>query len=651
MLRRRILRFSRPRSFERLPAQIAKQVPSCLSFRKEFSVQSPQNRPQGSDSSGKPSDSGGLLSKFAIGSVALGAAFMAAYQTGYLDKYLIKEPPNKVHELTNDAAIIADQDDSKEYKGIKHDSGQLENTTIEPSVSDSNVSTPSVEESSNVSTPDVGYSTESSKSCSYLSQSEDTSINQDKSQYQASSSPELTHEDANNINANEHVSSHGVMSPDIAKGDSTLPDERLSFKTPDVTPNTEHHDIVEISPTLEQAEKVPKSEANSTHTQLVSIQSEQQQQAPHDLSTPLGSLIDEYYLRHKDEAPGSASSNKAIEDLNGAYISKDGKLVLDFLQAIHEAEKRQAEIDSHLFNEEKRMMKEKYEKELKDARARELMYAEKEALLDKELRKEKGRAISALKSLVENLHEKHRKELEEKETEAELSIRKTQELAKAELASAIAKEKASQIEKMAEANLHINALCMAFYARSEEARQTHSVHKLALGAVSLEDALSKGLPIRNEIQALDSCLEEIDNDSLLKLVFSSLPEETQKYGTDTLLQLNHKLSDLKGSIRHFALIPPGGGGILTHSLAQITSWLKVREEDRSGDGIESLINRVHTLLAEEKLIEAADELEKGVKGTCAAEVVDEWIRCTRNRAITDQALTLLQAYASTISSI
>lgn len=29
-------------------------------------------------------------------------------------------------------------------------------------------------------------------------------------------------------------------------------------------------------------------------------------------------------------------------------------------------------------------------------------------------------------------------------------------------------------------HLQINALCMAFYARSEEARQTHSVHKLAL---------------------------------------------------------------------------------------------------------------------------------------------------------------------------
>lgn len=28
--------------------------------------------------------------------------------------------------------------------------------------------------------------------------------------------------------------------------------------------------------------------------------------------------------------------------------------------------------------------------------------------------------------------------------------------------------------------MQINALCMAFYARSEEARQSHSVHKLAL---------------------------------------------------------------------------------------------------------------------------------------------------------------------------
>ena len=47
----------------------------------------------------------------------------------------------------------------------------------------------------------------------------------------------------------------------------------------------------------------------------------------------------------------------AVEDLNDAYISKDGKLILDFLQAIHAAEKRQAELDAHIFAEEKRMIK------------------------------------------------------------------------------------------------------------------------------------------------------------------------------------------------------------------------------------------------------------------------------------------------------
>ncbi|XP_056851449.1 MICOS complex subunit MIC60, mitochondrial-like [Raphanus sativus] len=52
---------------------------------------------------------------------------------------------------------------------------------------------------------------------------------------------------------------------------------------------------------------------------------------------------------------------------------------------------------------------------------------------------------------------------------------------------------------------YIKALCMAaFYARSEEARQSHSVHKLALGALALEDTLSKGLPIQKEIDIIST---------------------------------------------------------------------------------------------------------------------------------------------------
>ncbi|MBA0860310.1 hypothetical protein Goshw_016341 [Gossypium schwendimanii] len=106
---------------------------------------------------------------------------------------------------------------------------------------------------------------------------------------------------------------------------------------------------------------------------------------------------------------------------------------------------------------------------------------------------------------------------------------------------------------------------------------------------------------------------------------------------------------LKGTLRHFSLIPPGGGGILTHCLAHIASWLKVKEVDQSGEGIESLISRVDKYLAEGKLAEAATALEQGVKGSQAEEIVNDWVKQARNRAITEQALTALQSYATCIS--
>lgn len=58
---------------------------------------------------------------------------------------------------------------------------------------------------------------------------------------------------------------------------------------------------------------------------------------------------------------------------------------------------------------------------------------------------------------------------------------------------------------------------------------------------------------------------------------------------------------------------------------------------------------MESFLAEGKLLEAADTLEDGLKGSQAAEVVGDWVRQARNRAITEQALTLLQSYATSLS--
>ncbi|KAK7295147.1 hypothetical protein RJT34_18052 [Clitoria ternatea] len=81
-----------------------------------------------------------------------------------------------------------------------------------------------------------------------------------------------------------------------------------------------------------------------------------------------------------------------------------GKLVLDFLQAIHAAGKK--------------VLKEKYEKKLKDAAVRELMLAEEAAMLNTELERERERerakAALALKSLQEKMEEKLKIELDQK---------------------------------------------------------------------------------------------------------------------------------------------------------------------------------------------------------------------------------------------
>ncbi|KAI8030685.1 MICOS complex subunit mic60 [Camellia lanceoleosa] len=638
MLRRSILELSSRQSFRRNPTWISTQIPSHLSFRKQYSVASEQNAPQGSGSTGKPPESGSYFSKVIIGILAFGAA-VAAYR---LNEQSV-EAQRRRRAL--ESVKIDPVDLSKNIKDLKEDK-PLGGQNVMSSIQESNVSSPNTEPAEkNIETH------------SDLPHLDDLSRSGGESQFQVKDETQLTpEEDITPIQEKELPSSSPsiVTSDDESKTSGTSLDERLDVKSTNMKPKIEQHEAVESTTILTEANAIPEENEMKSTSPGQQTATDMPGDAHGGVVQP-SSLLDEYYLRDMDQATISTLSDKhkdlvgASEDSNDVYISKDGKLVLDFIQAIHAAEKRQAELDAHIFAEEKRKLKEKYEKELKDTRARELMYAEEAAILDKELNRERVKAAAALKSLQGELEEKLRMELEQKEAEAELQLKKIQELAKAELAAAIASEKAFQIEKMAEANLHINALCMAFYARSEEARQSHSVHKLALGALALEDALSKGLPIQQEIEALHTYLEGIDKDPLLDLVLSSLPEETRSTGTDTTLQLKHKFDALKGTLRHFSMIPPGGGGILAHSLAHVASLLKVKEADQSGDGIESLINRVESFLAEGKLSEAADTLENGVKGTKAAEVISDWLRRARDRAIAEQALTMLQSYATAIS--
>lgn len=637
---RSVLELPARRSFRRIPRRIAGQRSLYLSSRRELSTASPQNASTGKP--GKAPESGSSLPKFIFGGVAISAAFMAAYQSGYLDQMLGKEKHDSLEtsriglDFKNQDASSQDAKSVHHFKEEEVSTGSEVPKDLSPQTVDGGKDEiqPVAPQSDALNETKIDIES-SSQDRSEVTLGESNALNQHK---------DLPTGDAvSNVESTASaISSEGspdAQSPTI--NISKLPDEEVKVG--------ELSDQATSVTNLDEAKLMP-------HEDLVA-EERQEDASGHFIETPV-SLLESYHLEDKSEGRPPSSFDRdidieafasAIEESNDGAATKDGKLILDFLQAIHAAEKRQAELDAHQFAEEKRKMKEKHEKELKDAIARDLMHAEEAALLDKELKRERAKAAAALAALQQKLEETHRLELELKESEAEMKLKKAEELAKAEMVSAIAHEKAAQIEKMAEANLHINALCMAFYARSEEARQSHSVHKLALGALALEDALSKGLPIKAEIEALQTYLDGIDKDSVLDLVLSSLPEETVFHGTDTVLQLNHQFDTLKGTLRHFSFIPPGGGGILAHSLARVASWLKVKEGGRSDDGIESIISRVESFLAEGKLAEAADALEEGLQGSQAAEIVRVWVKQARNRAIAEQALTLLQSFATSVS--
>ncbi|CAI0429102.1 unnamed protein product, partial [Linum tenue] len=660
MFRRSILALSSRRSIH--PRQIT--PPRVPSLRKGFSTKPHQNAPPNTGAAGQPPKPKSTLPRVILGTTAVAGAAFLAYQSGYLDQYIgekeqaghvevkgthirkevvpiVAEEPVKT---AGDVAAFAQKVKPEDDVARVEDGEKIE--TLTSGIEDDK----KVENLTDLPQPESRKKIE-----------DHVDLAHDKVEQKDETQTGIPHHEDVSSTISEIPSQAAEAAKPMAEDDAAVaPKEK---NEPQFSAAISHETVPSINPeptiSGERNEEVkvsvmPKEDDVKTvlsdHPAVV-----QNSEAELNKGADASNLLDTYHLKEKtvemlsSEAPVEEKLQGTAGELSEGYVTKDGKLVMDFLQAIHAAEKRQAELDAQVFTQEKRVLKEKYEKQLRDSRARELMRAEEAAILDKEIKRERAKAAAAVRSVEEKMEEKLKRELEQKEAEAEAEVKRIQELAKAELAAAIASEKATQIEKIAEANLNIDALCMAFFARSEEARQIHSVHKLALGALALEDALSQGLPIQKELEDLSAYLESTDKDSLVQLVLSTLPEETRQSGTDTVLQLNQKFNALKGTLRHHILIPPGGGGILAHAMAQIASWLRLKEVDPSGDGIESVISRVQTLLSEGKLAEAADVLQDGVRGSQAEQMAGDWVRRAKNRAITEQALTVLQSYATCIS--
>ncbi|KAL5650487.1 hypothetical protein ACJX0J_041296, partial [Zea mays] len=536
-----------PRSLARVSRPISVESPTFLKSRSNSTKASPkssQNAAPGPQ--GQPSQSGSNVSKIVLGTLVVGAAAMGAHQLGYIDlQFRDKKFPFSLKK----------EDVVKVYEDLKIPSEQKVDQTQNVSGQNAEI----VQENNNEAHTPKGVLNDGMGAL-------EVPINEDQLvPAEEKKSQTLAHE------------THPV--PDEHGSDTKMPSEdslAVEIETVPIDAN-ESSEVPHEQQTDRIDSTIPPTQ--STPTTVSTYDHPTDPDAPKDLSgagaVEQKSLAETYFLQDEPDVSKDATiKEKRSDEVIREKTSKDGKIVLDIIEAIHAAEKKQADVDAYMYSEERRKLKEKYEKELKDTRARELMYAEEAAILDKELKKEKLKNAAALKELQEKAEQKLQDELQRKDEETSQQIEKAQEIAKAELAAAVAKEKASQIEQIAEANLNIDALCMAFYARSEETRQSHSVHKLALGTLALEHALSSGSPIRSEVELLRKSVEGIDKDSLLELALSSLPEDVLDYGSDTMMGLKQKFNSLKETIRHFSLLPAGGGGILAHTVARVASSIK-----------------------------------------------------------------------------
>lgn len=220
------------------------QIPSYLFSRREFSVSPKQNGPpRGSGSSGKPAETASLLPRFIIGSVALSAGFIAAYQTGYLDKYLVKEPHSKP-ELARAGTGIQDAKELKENSEVSVDSEILGRPEAE---------------SKSVESDNLEQTEESIGTRQDLSGPDEPSKMGSESHFLVKDSSEVTGGEANYTEAEElSPSSHQESMTSDETSSSQSPEDTLDMKSSEVTPDRVQSEAIEITPTFTKADTLQK---------------------------------------------------------------------------------------------------------------------------------------------------------------------------------------------------------------------------------------------------------------------------------------------------------------------------------------------------------------------------------------------------------
>ncbi|KAL2240192.1 UNVERIFIED_CONTAM: hypothetical protein Sindi_0660400, partial [Sesamum indicum] len=328
------------------------QIPSYLSFRRAFCV-SPKNEPIKPDSGGGAPEPESRLPKVLAGGLALGSVFLAAYYYGALDRYVGKEQQS-MSKYTNAWTGDKNTETPPEQQNAYLQARELSEAAAGNSP-----------QGSDVSISDADHARQDVQTHAQLNVPEESIKTGEDKGHQAKDMAVLAPENVDHVEGRDLPTApqSSMPSDDVT---SKPAEQSFDLKSPQVKPDDEQNKATESTPIFTAADKTPAEidtkPVSPVPTEQTTTQ-DMQEAVKDDSIQKSSSLLDDYYLRDKSEESVTSSSSKlkdissSMEDVYDGFITKDGKLVLDFLQAIHAAEERQAELDAHFFAEEKKAMK------------------------------------------------------------------------------------------------------------------------------------------------------------------------------------------------------------------------------------------------------------------------------------------------------
>jgi hypothetical protein len=257
---------------------------------------------------------------------------------------------------------------------------------------------------------------------------------------------------------------------------------------------------------------------------------------------------------------------------------------------------------------------------------------------------------SGLEEKLESLASEHKRNVRRALDQAEVAklddIKKQREDNLRWTAGHMVRERQIRLKQLDDARLKLNALKVAFAKRSNETNLSHDSHKLTMAVLSIKDKTDQGLPFSD---ALDMLSPLAQDDEFIATILSSIPSVVAKEGAMTTTQLLTLFWETEKAAGKVALLPTEGAGFLSKACSHIASYLRVREDDgmkAESSSIESTFSVARRLVSERKFFECAALLEEQFEGTAAKDIICEWTKAARQRAIVDQAVKVLEASAT-----